>query len=74
MYNTCYANPNITSSRNPNTLLPPLLLAISVRYLIRHPLQFGLCVLGVALGVAVVVSIDLANASASRAFSSRRKR
>lgn len=48
--------------------LPPLLLAISVRYLLRHPLQFGLCVLGVALGVAVVVSIDLANASASRAF------
>ncbi len=48
--------------------LSPLLLAISVRYLLRHPLQFGLCVLGVALGVAVVVSIDLANASASRAF------
>jgi hypothetical protein len=27
-----------------------------------------LCVLGVALGVAVVVAIDLANASARRAF------
>jgi putative ABC transport system permease protein len=49
-------------------LLPALLLRISLRYLLRHAWQFGLCVLGVALGVAVVVSIDLTNASASRAF------
>ena len=28
------------------------------RYLLRHPWQLALCVLGVALGVAVVVSID----------------
>ena len=40
----------------------------SFRYLIRHPGQVGLSVLGVALGVAVVVSIDLANQSAKRAF------
>jgi putative ABC transport system permease protein len=40
----------------------------SLRYLIRHPWQMGLAVVGVALGVAVVVSIDLANASARRAF------
>ncbi|NNJ12332.1 FtsX-like permease family protein [Chloroflexales bacterium ZM16-3] len=45
-----------------------ILLRTSVRYLLRHPWQIGLCVLGVALGVAVVVAIDLANASASRAF------
>ncbi|HKI01326.1 MAG TPA: FtsX-like permease family protein [Thermoanaerobaculia bacterium] len=45
-----------------------LLTRSSLRYLLRHPWQFGLAVLGVALGVAVVVSIDLANASASRAF------
>jgi putative ABC transport system permease protein len=49
-------------------LLPALLLRISLRYLLRHAWQSGLCVLGVALGVAVVVSIDLTNASASRAF------
>lgn len=49
--------------------LPPLLLRTSLRYMLRHPWQIGLCVLGVALGVAVVVSIDLANASARRAFS-----
>ncbi|HEV7786909.1 MAG TPA: ABC transporter permease, partial [Thermoanaerobaculia bacterium] len=46
----------------------PLLWRSSLRYLVRHPWQFGLAVLGVALGVAVVVSIDLANASAGRAF------
>ena len=45
-----------------------LLRRSSVRYLLRHPGQLALAVAGVALGVAVVVSIDLANASASRAF------
>lgn len=38
------------------------------RYLWRHPLQLALAVLGVTLGVAVVVAVDLANSSASRAF------
>ncbi|MFW6198705.1 MAG: DNA recombination protein RmuC [Acidobacteriota bacterium] len=45
-----------------------LLRRASVRYLLRHPWQFGLSILGVALGVSVVVSVDLANASAGRAF------
>jgi len=45
-----------------------LLLRASRRYLMRHPWQMGLSVLGVAVGVAVVVSVDLANASARRAF------
>ena len=49
-------------------ILSPLLIRTSLRYLLRHPWQIGLCVLGVALGVAVVVSIDLANASAKSAF------
>lgn len=48
--------------------MTPLLRRSSLRYLLRHPWQMGLAVLGVALGVAVVVSIDLANASARRAF------
>jgi putative ABC transport system permease protein len=48
--------------------LTPLLWRSSWRHLTRHPWQIGLATLGVALGVAVVVSIDLANASASRAF------
>jgi putative ABC transport system permease protein len=45
-----------------------LLWRSSLRYLLRQPWQLGLAVLGVALGVAVVVSIGLANASARRAF------
>jgi len=39
------------------------------RYLLRHPLQIIFAVIGVALGVSVVVAIDLANSSAERAFS-----
>ena len=45
-----------------------LLQRSSYRYLTQHPWLMGLSVLGVAIGVAVVVSIDLANTSASRAF------
>ncbi len=45
-----------------------LLQRSSRRYLTRHPWLMGLSVLGVAIGVAVVVSIDLANTSAERAF------
>jgi putative ABC transport system permease protein len=44
------------------------LLKTSLRHLLKHPWQVGLAILGVALGVAVVVSIDLANSSAQRAF------
>ena len=40
----------------------------SVRYSLRHPWQLGLSLLGIALGVAVVVSIDLSIDSARRAF------
>jgi len=39
------------------------------RYFLRHPLQLLLALLGVALGVAMVVSIDLAASSTHRAFS-----
>lgn len=40
----------------------------SLRYLIKHPWQFGLSILGIAMGVAIVVSIDIANFSSSKAF------
>lgn len=36
--------------------------------MISHPLQSGLMLLGITLGVAVAVSVDVANASAERAF------
>ncbi|MCC5858533.1 MAG: FtsX-like permease family protein [Ectothiorhodospiraceae bacterium] len=39
-----------------------------LRYLLRHPWQLALSLVGVALGVAVVVAVDLANQSAGRAF------
>ncbi|MFP8489245.1 FtsX-like permease family protein [Gracilimonas sp. Q87] len=45
-----------------------LLWLSSFRFLMRHPWHFGLSILGVALGVAVVVSIDLSNTSAEKAF------
>lgn len=45
-----------------------LLFRSSYRYLFRHPWQMGLSTLGVAVAVAVVVGIDLANSSATRAF------
>jgi len=40
----------------------------SLRSLTRHPWQIGLSVIGIALGVAVVLAVDLANTSARDAF------
>ena len=40
----------------------------SVGYLVRHPWQLFLSMLGVGIGVAVIVAVDLANASARKAF------
>ena len=51
------------SARFPRTLFH-----IGWRYLVLHRWQSLLMILGVAVGVAVMVSIDLANASAGRAF------
>jgi putative ABC transport system permease protein len=45
-----------------------LLTRASVRYLLHHRIQLILSVLGVALGVAVVLSIDLATESARTGF------
>lgn len=46
----------------------PLIRRASFRYLCRHPWQAGLSVVGISLGVAVAVSVSLANDSARRAF------
>ena len=48
--------------------LPPALLHASRRYLTRHPWQTWLSIIGIALGVAVVIAVDLANESARRGF------
>jgi len=45
-----------------------ILLRAGLRNLVRHPWQTILAVLGVALGVAVVTAVDLANQTAHRAF------
>jgi putative ABC transport system permease protein len=54
--------------RSPQPFASRTLWNIGWRTLLRHPWQSVLMVLGIALGVAVVVAVDLANASASRAF------
>jgi putative ABC transport system permease protein len=48
--------------------LTPSLLRALARHLLRHPWLTLLSVLGIALGVAAVVAVDLANASATRAL------
>ena len=37
-------------------------------YLLRHPWQLALSVLGISIGVAVIVAVDLANDSSRKAF------
>jgi putative ABC transport system permease protein len=49
-------------------MLKPALLRASWRYLSRHPWQTWLSITGIALGVAVVIAVDLANESAKRGF------
>lgn len=53
---------------NPATFALRPISKIGWRYLLRHPWQTGLMILGITLGVAVVIAVDLANASAMRAF------
>ncbi|MGB0722901.1 MAG: FtsX-like permease family protein [Gammaproteobacteria bacterium] len=45
-----------------------LLYLTSARHLTRHPWQLLLALLGISLGVATVLAVDLANAAAQRAF------
>ncbi|MBI1879294.1 MAG: ABC transporter permease [Chloroflexi bacterium] len=47
---------------------PSPLTLLALRHTTRHPIQSLLLILGVALGVAMIVAIDLANGSASQAF------
>jgi putative ABC transport system permease protein len=45
-----------------------ILFRAGARYHLRHPLQLALALLGVTLGVTVVAAVDVATASARRAF------
>ena len=42
--------------------------AASMRHLLRHPAQLTLALVGLALGVGTIVAVDVATASARRAF------
>jgi len=44
------------------------LRAASLRHLLRHPAQLALAFLGLTLGVGTIVAVDVATASAQRAF------
>lgn len=55
-------------SLKPVPLFPRGLWNVGWRYLVLRRWQSMLMVLGITLGVAVMVAIDLANASASQAF------
>ncbi len=45
-----------------------LLWAASVRHLLRHPAQLILALLGLSVGVGTIIAVDIATASAGRAF------
>src|SRR5665213_1677592 len=45
-----------------------LLWAASLRHLVHHPAQLALALSGLALGVATIAAVDMATASAARAF------
>ncbi len=46
----------------------PILYRASLGYLWRHPWQLGLALLGICIGVAVMVAVDLASDSSRKAF------
>ncbi len=46
----------------------PALYRASLGYLLRHPWQLFLAILGISIGVAVMVSVDLAGESSKKAF------
>ena len=46
----------------------PVLYRASFAYLLRHPWQLALALVGICIGVAVIVAVDLTNESARRAF------
>jgi putative ABC transport system permease protein len=46
----------------------PVLYRASFGFLLRHPWQLALALLGICIGVAVIVAVDLANESARKAF------
>ena len=48
--------------------MKPVLYRASIGFLLRHPWQLGLALMGICIGVAVIVAIDLAIESSRKAF------
>lgn len=48
--------------------MTPLSWRASFAYLFRHPWQLSLSIIGIAIGVAVIIAVDLANESSRKAF------
>lgn len=48
--------------------MKPILRQSILRHLLRHPWQCALAIIGIALGVALLVAVDLANRSAKASF------
>jgi putative ABC transport system permease protein len=46
----------------------PLLWLASLRHLLRHPAQLVLALVGLSVGVGTIIAVDIATASAGRAF------
>jgi putative ABC transport system permease protein len=46
----------------------PVLWAASLRHLLRHPAQLLLALVGLSVGVATIIAVDIATASSARAF------
>ena len=46
----------------------PTLWAASIRHLLRHPAQLALALVGLSVGVATIVAVDIATASSRHAF------
>jgi putative ABC transport system permease protein len=46
----------------------PTLYRANLNYLLQHPWQLALAMLGISIGVAVIVAVDLANSSSKKAF------
>ncbi len=51
-----------------SSALMPLLWAASLRHLLRHPAQLILALVGLSVGVGTIIAVDIATASAGRAF------
>ena len=67
----CHHSTKTVQHAQPEAGAPAMsatLFNVGWRYLLRHPWQTVLMVIGIMLGVSVMVAIDLANSAASRAF------